>query len=55
MICLQPPGNWYEAAPIRAGDHGFGALSLMLGSDVMVSAGFAAVWAGVLAERTRPF
>ena len=54
MVCLQASGDRHEATPIRARDHALGALLLVLGGDVVMGTGFAAVGAGEVAERTRP-
>ena len=54
MVCLQASGDWHEATPIRARDHALGALLLVLGGDVMMGTGLAAVGAGKVAERTCP-
>jgi hypothetical protein len=54
VVCLQASGDRYEATPIRARHDGLGALLLVLGGDVMVGTGFAAVGTGEVTKRTRP-
>ena len=54
MICLQPSGDRHKTTPIWAWYHSLGALLLVFGSDVMMSARFAAVRAGVVTKGTHP-